>query len=156
MYNTEHFTHDELRQVTVNGQVYNRLPAHDLTEDILAEYFKVNFDTELLGMTMPRQRRHPRGQDGNHGGKARSFAMNVGPDATPGTFTDVNTGTVRSDFDARILGHPAEREPAVRVRGRVENFNIRMGYAELMSRPADHRPRSDRHLHDRRASGLLE
>jgi iron complex outermembrane receptor protein len=131
MYNTENFTHDELRHVTVNGTVYNRLPAHDLTEDILAEYFKVNFDTELFGMKM-------RGNVGVREIKTETTAdgaivrneRRVG--ATPGTNVVVNTGTVRSSF-ARDY---SDTLPSANLQLEIkEDFSIRLGYAELMSRP---------------------
>jgi len=132
MYNTEHFTHDELRDVTVNGTVYNRLPAHDLTEDIFAEYFKINFETDVFGMRM----------SGNVGVRQVNTETSAAgaivrnerrPGATPGTFTDVNTGTVHSSF-ARDY---SDTLPSANFQFQIkENFNIRLGYAELMSRPA--------------------
>ena len=137
LYNTEHFTHDELRHVTVNGTVYARLPAHELTEDILAEYFKINFDSELGGMTI-------RGNVGIREVKTETTSQGAivrnerRPGATPGTFTDVNVGTVRSSF-ARDY---SDTLPSVNLQfgfgedSSSDNFSIRMGYAELMSRPA--------------------
>jgi TonB-dependent receptor len=132
MYNTEHFTHDELRDVTVNGTVYNRLPAHDLTEDIFAEYFKINFETDVFGMRL----------SGNVGVRQVNTETSAAgaivrnerrPGATPGTFTDVNTGTVHSSF-ARDY---SDTLPSANFQFQIkENFNIRLGYAELMSRPA--------------------
>jgi iron complex outermembrane receptor protein len=132
LYNTEHFSHDELRQVTVNGSVYNRLPAHHLTEDIFAEYFKVNFDTELGSMRLSGNVgiREVKTETTSQGAIIRN-ERRVG--ATPGTFTDVNTGTVRSDFAREY----SDTLPSVNVQlGFGDGFNIRMGYAELMSRPA--------------------
>ena len=132
LYNTEHFTHDELRHVTVGGTVYDRLPAHDLTEDIFAEYFKINFETDVFGMRM-------NGNVGIREVKTETTAAGaivrnerrVG--ATPGTFTDVNVGSVHSSF-ARSY---SDTLPSVNLQLTVkENFNIRMGYAEVMSRPA--------------------
>jgi TonB-dependent receptor len=132
LYNIEHFNHDELRHVTVNGTVYDRLPAHDLTEDIFAEYFKVNFDTEFWGMRM-------RGNVGVREIKTETSAAGAivrnerRLGATPGTFTDVNTGTVHSSFSRAY----SDTLPSVNLQLEVkENFSIRMGYAELMSRPA--------------------
>ena len=132
MYNTEHFTHDELRHVTVNGQVYDRLPAHELTEDIFAEYFKINFDTELGGVRF-------RGNVGVREIKTGTTAAGaiirnerrVG--ATPGTFTDVNTGTVHSSFERNYSDTLPSANLQIEIK---ENFSIRMGYAELMARPA--------------------
>jgi iron complex outermembrane recepter protein len=131
MYDISHFTHDELRNVTVNGQVYQRLPAHDLTEEIFAEYFKINFDSEFFGMRL-------RGNVGIREIKTETTAIGavirnerrVG--ATPGTFTDVNVGTLRTS----VTREYSDTLPSANLHLEVkEDFSIRLGYAELMSRP---------------------
>jgi TonB-dependent receptor len=102
-----------------------------MTEDILAEYFKINFETELAGMKV-------RGNVGVREIKTETQANGAiirnerRPGATPGTFTDVNTGTVRSSFTRDY----SDTLPSVNLQLEIkEDFSIRMGFAELMSRP---------------------
>jgi len=132
LYDTSRFNHDELRHVTVNGQVYDRLPAHEVTEDILAEYFKINFESEFWGIRL-------RGNVGIREIKTETTASGIivrnerRPGANPGTFTDVNTGSVHSNF-ARDY---SDTLPSANFQFEIaQDFSIRLGYAELMSRPA--------------------
>lgn len=132
LYDTSRFNHDELRRVTVNGQVYDRLPAHQVTEDVLAEYFKINFESEFLGIRL-------RGNVGVREIKTETTAAGAivrnerREGATPGTSTDVNTGSVHSSF-ARDY---SDTLPSANFQFEIaEDFSIRLGYAELMSRPA--------------------
>jgi iron complex outermembrane receptor protein len=128
MFDTTHFTHDELRHVTVNGTVYDRLPAHDLQEDIFAEYFKVNIDTTLLGMRL-------RGNAGVREVKTETTgegALTLQELRTVGSTTATTVGIVRTQY-ARDY---SDTLPSANLQLEIkENFSVRLGYAELMSRP---------------------
>jgi TonB-dependent receptor len=128
LYDTTHFTHDELRQITRNGQTIRRLPAHDLQEDILATYFKVNIDTEVFGLRL-------RGNAGVRQIRTETDAAGALTQAelrTVGSTTATTVGVVRN----RIVREYTDTLPSANLQIEVkEDFSIRLGYAELMSRP---------------------
>jgi iron complex outermembrane recepter protein len=128
MFDTQHFNHDELRHVTVNGAQYDRAPAHDLQEDILAEYFKVNIDAELFGMRL-------RGNAGVREVKTETRAdgaLTLQELRTVGSTTATTVGIQRT----HILRDYSDTLPSVNLQLEVkEDFSVRLGYAELMSRP---------------------
>jgi TonB-dependent receptor len=128
LFDTTHFTHEELRYVTVNGTRYKRLPAHDLQEDIHANYFKVNFDTEFGGMRL-------RGNVGVREIKTETIADGAITQQelrTVGSTTATTVGVLRS----HVVREYSDTLPSINAQLEIkENFSIRAGYAELMSRP---------------------
>ncbi|HTU67341.1 MAG TPA: TonB-dependent receptor [Steroidobacteraceae bacterium] len=128
VFDTTHFTHDELRHVTVNGVEYDRLPAHDLEEAVLAEYFKINIDTELFGMSL-------RGNVGVREVKTDTTgdgALTQQELRTVGSTTATTVGVVRTHYDRSY----SDTLPSANLQlGIKENFSVRLGYAEVMSRP---------------------
>jgi iron complex outermembrane recepter protein len=129
LLNTANFTHAELRHITVNGTVYDRLAAHDLEEDIFAEYFKVNIDTEFLGLRL-------RGNVGVREVKTETFATGTITRQelrTPGSSTATTVGARRQSFAREY----SDTLPSANLQLEIkEDFSVRMGYAEVMSRPA--------------------
>jgi iron complex outermembrane recepter protein len=128
MFDTAHFTHDELRHVTVNGTEYDRAPAHDMQEDIFGEYFKVNIDTELFGLRM-------RGNVGVREVKTETIAdgaLTLQELRTVGSSTATTVGIART----HIVRDYSDTLPSANLQLEIkENFSVRLGYAELMSRP---------------------
>jgi iron complex outermembrane recepter protein len=134
MFDTSQFTHDGVREATVNGVLIEQIPAHDISEDVLAEYFKVNIDTELFGIRM-------RGNVGIREVKTQTEAAGVytyrerrpaPTQANPGAFTDVTVGNLRTS----IAREYSDTLPSANLQLEIaENFNIRLGFAELMARP---------------------
>lgn len=127
-YDTSHFNHDELRGITVDGQFYPRLPAHLVEEDILAQYLKANFDTELGGMRLRGNFgvRYVKTDTTATGSLQRLELRTEGSTATT-TVGNQRTTLKRSYTDTL---------PSVNVQLEVkEDFSIRFGFAKLMSRP---------------------
>ncbi|HEX6638442.1 MAG TPA: TonB-dependent receptor, partial [Steroidobacteraceae bacterium] len=130
MFDTTHFTHDELRGVTVDGQFYGRQPAHQIQEDILAQYLKANFDTELGESLRLRGNvgvRYVRTETTATGSLQRLELRTVGSTST--TTVGNNVTTFNRDYTDTL--------PSANVQLEIkDNFSIRAGFAEVMSRPA--------------------
>ena len=129
MFDTSHFNHSELRGVTVDGQFYGRLPAHQIEEDILAQYLKANFDTEIFGGMRLRGNvgvRYVRTETEATGSLQRLELRTVGSTAT------TTVGNRITSFSREYT----DTLPSANVQLEIkEDFSIRAGYAELMSRP---------------------
>ena len=134
MFDVSSFTHDGVREAVVNGQTIAQIPGHDITEDALAEYFKVNFDTELLGMQMSgnvgvREVKTETSAAGVYTYRIRVLAPTM---ANPDNFTDVTVGNLRTQIDRDY----SDTLPSANLHLKVkEDLSIRLGFAELMSRP---------------------
>lgn len=130
LFDTTHFSHDELRGVTVNGQFYARLPAHRVEEELLAQYLKANFDTEVFGGMRLR------GNVGVRYIRTETFATGSLQRLelrTPGSTATTTVGNRITTF-ARDY---TDTLPSANVQLEIkENFSIRAGFAKLMSRPA--------------------
>jgi iron complex outermembrane recepter protein len=128
-YDISHFNHSELRGITVGGQYYPRAPAHDIQEDGLAEYIKLNIDTELLGMRL-------RGNVGVREVRTETVATGSLQRLelrTPGSTATTTVGNRISTFSREYT----DTLPSANLQLEIsEKFSIRTGYAELMSRPA--------------------
>lgn len=132
LFDTSDFNHDGLRQATVNGVVIDQIPGQDVTEDILAEYFKVNFDTELLGMRL-RANVGVRQVDTDTQAAGVYTHRERRPGTAPGTFTDVTVGNRFVAIDREY----SDTLPSANLQLEIkEDFSVRLGYAELMSRPS--------------------
>jgi iron complex outermembrane receptor protein len=128
IFDTSNFTHDQLRGITVDGQFYPRLPAHLVEEDIFAQYLKANFDTELAGMRLSGNVgvRRVKTETTATGSLQRLELRTVGSNAT------TTVGNLRSTF----VREYTDTLPSANVQLQIqEDFSIRLGYAELMSRP---------------------
>ena len=131
MMDISHFNHDTLRQIEVNGVVYDQIPSHEITEDVLGEYFKVNFGAEFGAVQM-------RGNVGVRQVKTETRAAGTltrrerREGVTPGTFTDVTVGNAFVAIDRDY----SDTLPSANLHFIIgEKYNVRLGYAELMSRP---------------------
>jgi iron complex outermembrane receptor protein len=134
MFDVSSFTHDGVREAVVNGQTIKQIPGHDITEDAFAEYFKVNFDTELLGMQLSgnvgvREVKTETSAAGVYTYRVRVLAPTP---ANPANFTDVTVGNLRTQIDREYSDTLPSANLHVRVK---EDLSIRLGFAELMSRP---------------------
>jgi TonB-dependent receptor len=134
MFDVSSFTHEGLREATVDGVTIAQIPGHDITEDVLAEYFKVNFDTEMLGMRVSgnvgiREIKTETQAAGVFTYRERRLAPTP---ANPANFTDVTLGNLRTSIDRDYSDTLPSANLHLEIR---EDFNIRMGFAELMSRP---------------------
>jgi TonB-dependent receptor len=135
MFDVSQFNHEGVREAVVNGQTIAQIPGHDITEDAFAEYFKVNFDSELLGMRM-------RGNVGIREVKTQTDAAGVytyrerrlaPTPANPANFTDVTLGNLRTSISREY----SDTLPSANLQMEIkEDFSIRLGFAELMSRPS--------------------
>jgi iron complex outermembrane receptor protein len=134
MFDVTNFTHAGLREATVNGVLIPQIPAHDIDENIFAEYFKVNIDTEFFGI-------HMTGNVGIREVKTDTSAAGVytyrvrllAPTPTnPANFADITIGNRRVAVDREY----SDTLPSANLQLEVaEDFIVRLGYAELMSRP---------------------
>jgi iron complex outermembrane recepter protein len=128
MFDTSRFNHDQLRGLDVNGTFYSRLPAHDLEEDILAGYFKINLDTEVWGMRL----------SGNVGVReVKTETTGVGALSrlelrTVGSTTTTTVGSNRTFYEREYTDTLPSANLQLEIK---EDFSVRLGYAELMSRP---------------------
>jgi iron complex outermembrane receptor protein len=135
MFDISSFTHEGVREAVVNGVRVAQIPGHDITEDALAEYFKVNIDTELFGIRM-------RGNVGVREVKTQTEAAGVythrirvlaPTPANPANFTDVTVGNQRVAIDREY----SDTLPSANLQLEIkEDFSVRLGFAELMSRPS--------------------
>jgi iron complex outermembrane recepter protein len=135
MMDTSNFTHEGLREIMVNGVMYDQIPAHEVTEEVLGEYFKVNFASEFLGMSL-------RGNVGVRQVSTETTSAGVltrreRRPTGPITFTDVTVGNLFVAIDDEYT----DTLPSANVvlgfgKDGAQTFDVRMGYAELMSRPA--------------------
>ncbi|MEO8063849.1 MAG: TonB-dependent receptor [Pseudomonadota bacterium] len=132
MMDISSFNHSELRHVLVNGVDTRQIPAHDITEDTFAEYFKVNIDTEMGGMRL----------SGNAGVRQVSTETESAGVLTVRTLTEGATPTsapVTTTVGNRFVSVSREYTdtlPSVNLQLEIKkNFSVRLGYAELMSRP---------------------
>jgi iron complex outermembrane receptor protein len=134
LFDTSGFNHDNLREVTINGTVYPQIPGHDITEDILAEYFKINFDQEfgivrLSGNVGIREVKTETNAAGVYTYRERRPAPTPG---NPAAFTDVTLGNLQVAIDREY----SDTLPSANLQLEfAEKLSVRMGYAELMSRP---------------------
>jgi iron complex outermembrane recepter protein len=134
IFDVSNFTHAGLREATVNGVLIPQIPAHDIDENILAEYFKVNFDTDLFGIRMSgnvgiREVKTETNAAGVYTYRERRLAPTP---TNPANFTDVTVGNLRVAVDRDY----SDTLPSANLQLELaETFNIRLGYAELMSRP---------------------
>jgi TonB-dependent receptor len=131
MFDVSQFNHEGVREAVVNGQTIAQIPGQDVTEDVLAEYFKVNFDTELFGMRL-------RGNLGIREIKTQTAAAGVYTHRErrptgPSTFTDVVVGNRFVSIDREYSDTLPSANAQLEIR---EDFSIRLGFAELMSRPS--------------------
>ncbi len=124
-----------VREAVVNGVTVAQIPGHDITEDALAEYFKVNFDTELLGMRLSgnvgvREVKTQTEAAGVYTYRVRVLAPTP---ANPANFTDITVGNSRVAIDREY----SDTLPSANLQMEIkEDFSIRLGFAELMSRPS--------------------
>jgi TonB-dependent receptor len=107
---------------------YPRLPAHHVEEDILAQYLKANFDTEVLGMRFSGNfgLRRVKTETTATGSLQRLELRTVGSTAT------TTVGNQRSTF----VREYTDNLPSVNLQLQIkEDISVRLGYAKLMSRP---------------------
>ena len=134
MFDVSQFNHDGVREATVNGVTIAQIPGHDITEDVLAEYFKVNFDTEMLGMQVSgnvgiREVKTETDATGVFTYRERRLAPTP---ANPANFTDVTLGNLQTSISREY----SDTLPSANLHLEIkEDFSIRMGFAELMARP---------------------
>ncbi|HKE94561.1 MAG TPA: TonB-dependent receptor, partial [Povalibacter sp.] len=129
------FNHDGLRKIDVNGVTYDQFPGNDITEDVGAGYFKVNLATEVFGMQL-------RGNVGvryvktetQAGGTQTRRERRAAPTPTnPAAFADVTVGNSYVAIDREY----SDTLPSLNLQLEInDQFNVRLGYAKLMSRPA--------------------
>jgi iron complex outermembrane receptor protein len=134
MFDVSQFNHQGVREAVVNGVTIAQIPGHDITEDAHANYFKMNFDTELWGVALS-------GNVGIREVKTETEAAGVftyrerrlaPTPANPANFVDVTLGNLRT----AIAREYSDTLPSANLQLQVkENFNVRLGFAELMARP---------------------
>lgn len=136
MFDTSNFNHSGLYQVDVNGVTYDQIPGHDITEDVGAGYFKVNFDTALWGDVRLSGNigvRQVKTETQSAGVLTRRERRAAPTPSDPNAYTDVTVGNsyvaVTRDYSDTL--------PSANFNFAItDDFSIRLGYAKLMARPA--------------------
>jgi TonB-dependent receptor len=134
MFDTSNFSHDGIREILVNGVLYEQIPGHEVTEDTFAQYFKLNFEQDFGAVSL-------RGNVGVRYIQTETSAAGVltrrerRPTGAT-TFTDVTVGNlfVAIDRDYTDTLPSANLLVSFGTDG-AQNFNVRMGFAELLARP---------------------
>ncbi|MDF3019137.1 MAG: TonB-dependent receptor [Steroidobacteraceae bacterium] len=135
IFDVSQFNHEGVREAVVNGTLIKQIPGHDITEDASAQYFKVNVDTELFGIRMRgnagvRQVRTETSAAGVYTHRIRQLAPTP---TNPANFTDITVGNAYVAIDREYTDTLPSANLQLEIK---ENFNIRLGFAELMSRPS--------------------
>ncbi len=134
MMDTSNFSHEGLREIMVNGVLYDQIPAHEITEETLAQYFKMNFEHEFGAVSL-------RGNVGVRYVKTETSAAGVltrrerRPTGET-TFTDVTVGNAYVAIDRDYTDTLPSANLLIGFGGEgAQPFNVRLGFAELMARP---------------------
>lgn len=135
LMDTSNFNHSGLYQVDVNGVTYDQIPSNEITEDIGAGYFKVNFDTALWGEVRLRGNvgvRYVKTQTESAGVLTRRERRAAPTASDPNAFTDLTIGNSYVAVDREY----SDTLPSANFQFEInDDFSIRLGYAKLMARP---------------------
>jgi iron complex outermembrane receptor protein len=134
-FDTSHFNYDNLYNAPgSDGKIYPQIPAFDISEKVQAGYMRLDFDTEVAGLTL----------DGNFGLRyARTnvksaglyaYRTRVATSLGSSTFSDVTTSSSIVAIDNTYNDALPSVNGTLHMMG--DKLLVRSGFAKVMSRPA--------------------